>query len=139
MKRDVYTINSDATIKEALSYLIGKKISGAPILNSDGEMVGFISDGDILRWLSSEQSLFVYSDNSHEAFSKNVSVLLKMSVLEIGRKQVITVDYNDDMAKVCAVLSAEHIKKVPVVKDGRLVGIINASNITKYLLCCAQE
>jgi uncharacterized membrane protein YczE/CBS domain-containing protein len=136
MKKDVYTIDSSATIKQALSYLTEKKISGAPILNAKGNMVGFISDGDILRWLSSEQSLFVYSDNTQETFNKNVSELMDKSVLEIGRKQVITVDCNADMAEVCSVLSAEHLKKVPVVKEGELVGIINASNVTKYILSC---
>jgi uncharacterized membrane protein YczE/CBS domain-containing protein len=136
MKKDVYTIDINATIKEALSYLSEKKISGAPILNAEGNMVGFISDGDILRWLSSEQSLFIYSDNSQETFNKNVSALLDMSVTAICRKQVITVDYNSDMAKVCSVLSAEHLKKVPVVNEGKLVGIINASNVTKYILGC---
>jgi uncharacterized membrane protein YczE/CBS domain-containing protein len=139
MKKDVYTISSNATIKEALSYLTEKKISGAPILNNEGDMVGFISDGDILRLLSSEQSLFVYSDSTQKTFSKNIATLMNMSVLEIGTKQVLTVDYNADMAKVCSVLSAEHLKKVPVVKEGKLVGIINASNVTKYILSCAQE
>lgn len=134
MKKDVYTINSKSTIKEALSYLTEKKISGAPILNGNGNMVGFISDGDILRWLSSEQSLFVYSDNTQETFNKNVATLLDMSVLEIAKKQVITVDCNADMTKVCSVLSGEHLKKVPVVDNGKLVGIINASNVTKYIL-----
>jgi uncharacterized membrane protein YczE/CBS domain-containing protein len=138
MKEEVYTIDDNATIKEALSYLAEKKISGAPILNAAGDMVGFISDGDILRWLSSEQSLFVFSDNTQETFNKNVSALMEMSVAEIARKQVITVDYDADMTKVCSVLSAEHLKKVPVVKEGKLVGIINASNITKYVLGCVQ-
>jgi uncharacterized membrane protein YczE/CBS domain-containing protein len=134
MKKDVYTIDSKATIKEALSYLSEKKISGAPILNEKGDMVGFISDGDILRWLSSEQSLFVYSDSTQEKFNKNVSELMDMLAVEIGGKQVITVDYNADMAHVCSVLSEKQLKKVPVVKAGKLVGIINASNITKYIL-----
>jgi uncharacterized membrane protein YczE/CBS domain-containing protein len=139
MKKDVYTIDSKATMREALAYLAEKKISGAPILNEAGDMVGFISDGDILRWLSSEQSLFVYSDHSQESFNRNVAALLEMSVVELGRKQVITVDYNADMTKVCSVLSGEHLKKVPVVKDGHLVGMINASNITKYILGRVQE
>jgi uncharacterized membrane protein YczE/CBS domain-containing protein len=136
MKKDVYTISGNATIKETLAYLTERKISGAPILNDKGEMVGFISDGDILRWLSSEQSLFVYSNDTQEAFNKNVSALLEKSVLEIGSKRVITVDYDADMVKVCSVLSDFHLKKVPIVKDGHLVGMINASNITKYILGC---
>ncbi len=138
MKKEVYTIDSNATIKEALAYLIEKKISGAPILNVKGDMVGFISDGDILRWLSSEQSLFVYSDNTQETFNKNVSALMNMPVTGIAKKQVVTVDYNADMTKICSVLSAEHLKKVPVMKEGKLVGIVNASNVTKYILGCVQ-
>jgi CBS domain-containing protein len=59
---------------------------------------------------------------------------MDMSVLEIGRKQVVSVDYNADMTKVCSVLSDGHLKKVPVLDNGKLVGIINASNITKYIL-----
>lgn len=138
MKRDVYTISSSATMKEALAYLAEKKISGAPILSDKGDMVGFISDGDILRWLSSEQSLFVYSDNSQETFNKNVAKLIDMSVLEIGRKQVISVESSADMTKVCTILSDEHLKKLPVMEKGKLVGIINASNVTKYILGCVE-
>jgi uncharacterized membrane protein YczE/CBS domain-containing protein len=139
MKEDVYTISSSATMKEALAYLSERKISGAPILNASGDMVGFISDGDILRWLSSEQSLFVYSDNSQESFNKNVAALMKKSVMEIGSKQVIAVEYDTAMSKVCSILSDNHLKKIPVVKQGKLVGMLNASNITKYILSCIQE
>jgi DHA2 family lincomycin resistance protein-like MFS transporter len=134
MKKEVYTIDSNATIKETLSYFSSKKISGAPIVDKAGNMVGFISDGDILRWISSVESLFVYSDSSQETFNKNVADLMDRTVLEIGSKQVISVDSDADMAKVCSILSGKHLKKLPVLEDGRLVGVINASNIIKYMV-----
>jgi CBS domain-containing protein len=136
MKTDVYTIDSNATIKDALAFIVEKKISGAPVVNEKGDMLGFISDGDILRWLSSEQSLFVYSDNSSETFNKNVTELMDKPVLDLAVKQVITVDIGSDLTKVCSILSDEHLKKIPVVQGNRLVGIINASNVTKYILKC---
>jgi CBS-domain-containing membrane protein len=136
MKTDVYTIAADSTIKEALTFISEKKISGAPVVNAAGDMVGFISDGDILRWISSEQSLFVYTDNSQEKFNSSINDLTDMTVSKICNRQVVTVDYDADMAKVCALLASEHLKKIPVVKDGKLVGIINASNITKYIVRC---
>jgi uncharacterized membrane protein YczE/CBS domain-containing protein len=136
MKTDVYTIESGTTIKDALAFIVEKKISGAPVVNENGDMVGFISDGDILRWLSSEQSLFVYSDNSSETFNKNVTELMDKPVLDLAVKQVITVDIGSDLTKVCSILSDEHLKKIPVVQGNKLVGIINASNVTKYILKC---
>jgi predicted transcriptional regulator len=57
-------------------------------------------------------------------------------VLDLAVKQVITVDINSDLTKVCSILSDEHLKKIPVVQGNRLVGIINASNVTKYILKC---
>ena len=53
-------------------------------------------------------------------------------VRDVARKSVITVNLSDDLGTVCHVLSDHHIKKAPILADGDMVGVINASNITKY-------
>lgn len=62
MKKDVYTIKSNASIVDALRMMNEKEVSGLPIVDQNEELVGFISDGDIMRHLSSEHSIFVNSD-----------------------------------------------------------------------------
>lgn len=63
MKKDVYTITGDSTIEDALKTMTEKKVSGLPVVDSENRLVGFISDGDIIRKLSNEHSLFVNSDS----------------------------------------------------------------------------
>ena len=52
MKRDVYTLPENATVLEAMQLLVNNHISAAPLVDADGKPTGFISDGDIMRYLS---------------------------------------------------------------------------------------
>src|SRR5699024_6394535 len=63
MKTDVYTLESDQTVLEALQTFAERGISGAPIVNADGSLSGFLSDGDVMRYLSAAHpsSTSIYS------------------------------------------------------------------------------
>lgn len=140
MKRDVYTIHENATILDALKLITDKKISGVPVVDNAAEVVGFISDGDILRYLSKQNPVFVnaYSlaavNCRGNEFYKNLNGLMKLKVSDAAVKKVITVDIDDGLDEVCRVLHEHRLKKVPVMENGKMVGIINSSNITKYAL-----
>lgn len=133
MQEDVYTLPADATYRDALEFLVEKGISGAPVVGADGGLVGFISDGDILRRLAGEHSLFV-NDSSIEqiGFNDQLSSALDMRIGDFATKKVITVGLADDLSEVCHVLAENHLKKAPVVSGGKMVGIVNRSNITGY-------
>lgn len=75
-----------------------KKVSGVPVLNDKNELTGFISDGDIIRHLASEQSVFVNPD-SIEKIGFNIALLdlIKQNVASIAKKKVITVSAEDDL------------------------------------------
>jgi len=135
MKQDVYTVGGDNTLVEALNLIVEKKISGVPVTDPKGSLIGFISDGDIIRFLADHHPIFVnaYSFASID-FDSKLEDLMSLKVKNIAKKQVITVDAEDDLGEVCRVLSERHIKKAPVLKDGNMIGIINISNITKYAL-----
>lgn len=133
MQRDVYVVRQDASYLDALHFLSEKKISGAPVVDEEGSLVGFISDGDILRRLATEHSPFV----NEAAFGKtdfNDKLLSVMSlrISEVAVKNVITVDVSDDLSEVCYKLAENHLKKAPVMCAGRMVGVINRFNITDY-------
>lgn len=133
MKRDVYTIRNNDSLMDALKLLTEKKVSGVPVLNENDEVVGFISDGDIIRHLTSERSLFVDSCSLEKIeFNQSIMKLLSKEVSTIASKKIITVDASDDLDNVCYKLGENHLKKAPVIQDGRMIGIINVSNIIKY-------
>lgn len=140
MKKDVYTINESDSLSDALNLFREKKISGAPVVDDDRRLVGFISDGDIIRHLSSEHSIFV-NDAAFEkiGFNKALLELVDKEVSSIDAKKVITVSADDTLDEVCYKLGEHHIKKAPVMRNGEMIGIINVSNIIKYATDLMKE
>lgn len=140
MKKDVYTALENDTLLDVLSFIAEKKISGVPVVDNTGKLTGFISDGDIMRYLAKAHPLFVnaYSfaaiTSENNDFDDKLLSLMKSKVSDVMRKRVSTVDINTSIEEVCKILNEKHLKKIPVMKDGELVGIINRSNITKYAI-----
>ena len=133
MQRDVYTVSQSASYLDALRFLSEKKISGAPVVDEAGDLVGFISDGDILRRLASEHSPFVNEAAFGKTdFNDKLASVMSLRISEIAVKNVITVDVDDDLSEVCYKLAENHLKKAPVMCAGRMVGVVNRSNITDY-------
>ena len=140
MKTDVYAIDMDAELFDVLRLITEKGVSGVPVVNGDGKPVGFISDGDIVRFLASEHPLVVNPSSFIEIdFDSKLRALMKRKVKEIAKKRVITVDSDDSLSDICGVMVENHIKKAPVMSDGKMVGIINVSNITKYAFKMMEE
>ncbi len=138
MHRDVYVLHAGQTASDALKLFADKGISGAPVLNATGEMMGFISEGDIMRTLATQVPRFtsawsIVIERNNASFSHKVDDLLGMGVTELATKNVISVDLHDSMADVARALTDKNLKKVPVTSDGKMVGIINRSDITAYV------
>ena len=142
MKRDVFTLPSNATVAEAMKLLVDKHISAAPLVNAEGKAVGFVSDGDIMRYLSKRSTMMmdpvvmimqtVDADGGNKDFARKLDELMGMPAKSIGAKGIIGVDVHADLPEVCRVLGENHLKKVPVLDEGQVVGVINRSDITHY-------
>ena len=133
MRRDVYTVPQSASYLDALRFLSEKKISGAPVVDEAGNLVGFISDGDILRRLASEHSPFVNAAAFGKTdFNDKLASVMSLRISEVAVKNVIAVDVADDLSEVCYKLAENHLKKAPVMCAGRMVGIVNRSDIADY-------
>ena len=139
MKTDVFSLPQTATVEEAMRLFVEKNISAAPIVDAAGEPVGFISDGDILKRLSPRRESFTdpivlinrtVTDN--EDYEQKLAKVMQMRASEIGAPRPICVSVHANLTDVCRVLAENHLKKVPVLEDGHIVGIINRSDITQY-------
>ena len=142
MKRDVYTLPEDATVLEAMQLLVNNHISAAPLVDAAGKPTGFISDGDIMRYLSKRgqmimdpvvmivQTVDAYAD--HKDYAHKLEHLMGMKASDIGAKGIIGVNVHADLPEVCRVLGENHLKKVPVLDNGIIVGVINRSDITHF-------
>lgn len=139
MKTDVYTLQSSDTVLEALYKFTSLGISGAPIVDQNSQLVGFISDGDIMRYLSAAHpsSVNFYSFAVHEKqeLDDAMQELSTLNIMQLATKQVISLSDTASLADAIAALSDAHLKKVPVTnRDGSMVGIISRSAINRLAI-----
>ena len=139
MKTDVYTVSPATTVAEALELFAAKGVSGVPVVDDDHRVVGFVSDGDVMSSLADQIPAFKTAwsfmvERENADFDATVRETLALPVSAIATDRVITVNVDDDLGEVARVLAEGHLKKAPVLRDGRMVGIINRSNIARYAI-----
>lgn len=139
MKRDVFTIPSTSSLLDVMRVLVDRQISAAPVVNESGRAVGFVSDGDIMRFLSKRSHLYtdpivmiMQASNDDATFDEKLSALMGMNVMDVATKGVVGVSLYATLPEICRVLGDNHLKKVPVLDDGKIVGVVNRSDITLY-------
>lgn len=139
MKKDVYTLTPAATVQDAMQLFIDKNISACPIIDSNGDPVGFISDGDILNMLTRRTNSFMdpialiaASAKEDTPYDEKLHEVMGLPVVKVGARGIIGVSIHSDIQEVCRVLAENHLKKVPVLENGKIVGVINRSDITHY-------
>lgn len=129
----VFTINPTSTIRDLLEMLHTNRIGGVPVVDKQGNLIGMISDGDVLRYLSPKPVgiaglVYIIEDGEVEDVLREK---LQTEVKEIMTKRNIAyVSPDDDFETAIRVLSKHHFKKLPVVNGaGRVVGVLSRGDI----------
>ncbi len=135
MKKDIYKVEYTDSLTDVMKYITDKRVSGVPVMDKD-KLVGFISDGDIMRYLAKAHPLFTnaYFFSLTDGFDEKLNDLMQSKVIDVAKKKIVTIDINTGLEEVCRILVDKHLKKAPVMKNGKMVGIINRSDITKYAM-----
>ncbi|KRB30254.1 CBS domain-containing protein [Mesorhizobium sp. Root172] len=138
MTSSVVGIEPSASIVDAARLMLSRKISGLPVIRSDGTLVGIISEGDFLRrgelgtkrkrarWLEFLVSPGKVADEYVHANGRRVA--------EVMSNGVVTTTREASLEDVVELMTRHHIKRLPVVEDGKVVGIIARSDLLRALL-----
>ena len=142
MTRDVISIAPDATVLQAARLMLQHHISGLPVVNKDGRLVGVLSEGDFLRrretrtehkrsrWLEFLMGPGrMAAEYSHSHGSK---------VAEVMTAEVHTVDEVTALEDIVELMEHKRIKRVPVVCGSQLVGIVTRSNLMHAMVSLAR-
>lgn len=140
MERDAYSCSSAATLKDVTKQLTELGVSSLPVVDEDGRVVGFISDGDIMRAIAEHKTRSIFSGGAptmlyydDETIEQKVLSLKDRNVMELATRKVLCVTENQSVGRVADTLAKKKFKKLPVIDDhGRLVGIIRRSSIMRY-------
>ncbi len=134
----VYKVKDSDTVRSVIEKFIEYRISGLPVVNDSNEIVGFISDGDIMRYIGRHEDRvvdnFYYAfviKGDQEGFEEREQRLLQLNVLEIAKRKVLKVSWDETIENIAAILGKKQIKKVPVERNGVLVGIISRGDVIR--------
>jgi CBS domain-containing protein len=135
MTRNVVTVSENNTLLEAAETLRRNWISGAPVLNDEGELVGIISEADVLKVL--EVGKFSFPRLFHLFEKENVKEELeraaKTRVKDVMSKNPQTIDANASIYEAASIMHSRGFNRLPVVEGGRLVGIVARADILAAL------
>ena len=107
MTRNVYTTSAEASVQEVAQLLSRKNISGVPVIDKDGKMIGIVTEADIIGKVDREG----------------------LRAADIMSPEIIAVDEETRVGEIAMHLTEHRIKRVPVVQHGKLVGIVCRADI----------
>lgn len=141
MVNEVISVGENDNVQTVLKAFVNNRISGIPIVNTKNEPVGFISDGDVMNYIGYRDPVVYFTDFAfantwvdNEPMENKIKSLSNLNVMDIATKRVITVQFDQDVDKVAKILGQKKIKKVVVVKDKKLVGIISRGDIIRFIV-----
>ncbi len=139
MTREVIAVHPETALREAALRMVKARISGLPVVDDANRVVGIVSEGDLVRWteeLSPKQAWWL--NMLAEGFDLAPEFIEQIrSVHAVVRAamhtNVITVEESTPARDIAKLMSEHHFKRVPVVKDGKLVGIVARADLVKAL------
>lgn len=129
----VFTVKPTNTIKELLTILNSNRIGGVPVVDEKDNLVGMVSDGDVLRFLTPKRLgiaglIYIVEDGEiEEVLQRKLDTLVKEIMT---KRNLLFVSPDEDFERTIQLLSMHHYKKLPVVNGaGRVIGVLSRGDI----------
>jgi CBS domain-containing protein len=143
MTRRVVSVGTDASVLEAIRLMLQNKISGLPVVDGEGLLVGIVTEGDFLRraetgtqrkrprWLEFLMGPGRLADEYVHSHSRKVC--------EIMTPDPVTITEGSELDEVVSLMEQHRIKRLPVVRGRRIAGIVSRANLLHALATVAHE
>jgi CBS domain-containing protein len=151
MTTEVITVDSNTSVQALAALLSERGISGAPVVDSDNRVIGVVSEGDLLRRIETgterrpervaghRRSWWLDAIASNQDLARDYAKSHGRTVKDVMTPDVISVADTTELAEIAMLLETKRIKRVPVVRDGKLVGIVSRANLVRALAVAKSE
>jgi CBS domain-containing protein len=138
MTRDVVTLDSDASILDAIRVMLRRGISGLPVLNAKGGICGIVTEGDFLRRaelattprLSRLMAFLRGPGREADQYAQTHG----RKLYQIMTPEVVTVAEDAPLEEVVGLMERHRIRRIPVVRNNTLVGIVSRNDLLRTLI-----
>ncbi|MCL4766504.1 MAG: CBS domain-containing protein [Hyphomicrobiaceae bacterium] len=135
MSPNVITVSPTTAVRDIAALMTEKRISGIPVVSKDGKVVGIVSESDLLHRaeMGTEPKrkwwLTFFSDP--DAMAREYTKTHGLQARDVMSRQVISVAEDDDLKTIADTLDGRKVKRVPVLRDGKLAGIISRADLVR--------
>jgi CBS domain-containing protein len=138
MTRQIHTVAANASVYEAAQVMLNAGISAAPVVDVDGALIGIVSEADLMyrseigtapgkSWLQRLLSDDAVLANDYiRAHSHRVA--------DVMTKNLVTADEGATLGEIATLMQRHRVKRIPIVRDGKVVGIESRANLLQGLL-----
>jgi CBS domain-containing protein len=135
MKTGVVIVSPGTSVKHAAQIMLEKGVSGIPVVDDRNLLVGMITEGDLLR--RSEISSEIHNrESGKRSIAEQAAAFVKShswKVADVMTKGVITVEEEATVGRVAALMDEHHVKRIPVTREGRIVGIVSRVDLLRLI------
>lgn len=143
MTKDVISVEANTEVRDIAKLLLKNRISAVPVIDSDKTLLGIVSEGDLVRrheidtekrhswWLEVLMSQQEKADEFIKAHGRKAS--------DVMTSRVVSVEEDSPLHEIARLLEQNHIKRVPVTRSGKLVGIVSRANLIQGLAVQGTE
>jgi CBS domain-containing protein len=136
MTTNVLTVTPETSVVEAAKLMLDRRISGVPVIDDSGRLVGILTEGDLMRraeLMAEGRPWWLAFDSSAERLAKIYVKAHGLRVKDVMTKRVVTLDEHDPLDRIAVIFEERGIKRAPVVRDGRIAGIVSRANLLQGL------
>lgn len=143
MTRKVITVGPDCSIADAANLMLRNHISGLPVLDKVGDLIGIVSEGDFLRrseigtqrkrpsWLQFLTSTGRLADEFVDERGRKIG--------DVMTRDPVTVSDDTPLDEMVSLMESKGVKRLPVMRNGKMVGIVTRANLLQSVASMAKE
>jgi CBS domain-containing protein len=143
MVSKVITVGPDTNVRDVARILLDNRISAVPVVSDDGKLVGIISEGDLMRRTEAgterHRAWWLAMLSSNEGLAAEFVRAHARRVADLMTQKVITANPETSVGDIASLMEKNCIKRVPIVKDGRIVGIVSRANLLQALASAPKK
>jgi len=135
MTTKVATVGPDMPVNAIAALLLERHISAVPVIDDDRRILGIVSEGDLMRRGETERrpSWWLAAFSNAEELAREFTKTRGIRAKDVMTREVLTVTEETPIATIAELLEKRRIKRVPVVRDGRIVGIVSRADLLRAL------
>ena len=142
MTREVVSVGPDTPVRAIAELLFTRRISGVPVLE-DGRLIGVVSEGDLIGHAAAtgeqRRSWWLSGLMNDSASARDYAKTHGRTARDVMTSAVITIGEAATLAEIAKTLERHRIKRVPVLREGKLVGIVSRGNLLQALATLEVE